>query len=38
MHFGIDTMRRHELTGNDLRYGERLVEALARHPGPMTLA
>ena len=31
MHFGIDTMRRKNVTQNDCRYGERLVEALARH-------
>ena len=32
MNFGMDTMRRRRITQNDLRYGNRLVEALARHP------
>ena len=32
MNFGLDTMRRRQITQNDIRYGDRLVEALARHP------
>jgi hypothetical protein len=32
MNFGLDTMRRRRITQNDVRYGNRLVEALARHP------
>ena len=31
MNFGFDTMRRRQITQNDVRYGDRLVEALARH-------
>lgn len=31
MNFGLDTMRRRQITQNDVRYGDRLVEALARH-------
>ena len=31
MNYGLDTVRRRQITQNDVRYGNRLVEALARH-------
>ena len=33
-HFGTDTLRRNDFTQNDVRYANRLVEALARHAVP----